>query len=114
MAYYARLNQNNRVEQVLAIPNDQEPTEADGIAYCRSLWGHGVYKKTSYNRTIRKNYAGIGYSYDPIRDAFIPPRPFPSWTLDETACTWQPPEAYPQDGHVYRWDEYTQTWSQVT
>ena len=62
----------------------------------------------------RKNYAGIGYSYDQTRDAFIPPQPFPSWTLNETTCLWDAPVAYPDDGGMYQWNEDTQTWDQVT
>ena len=62
----------------------------------------------------RKNYAGIGYSYDQTRDAFIPPKPFPSWTLNETTCLWDAPVAYPNDGNMYQWNEETQTWDEVT
>lgn len=109
MAYYAKLQDQNRVVQVIAIPNEVEPTEAAGVAYCQSLFG-GQWIKTSYNGTIRKNYAGLGFTYDPTRDAFVPPRPFPSWLFDEQTCRWNPPEPYPTDGNYYRWDEYTQTW----
>ena len=62
----------------------------------------------------RKNYAGIGYSYDETRDAFIPPQPYPSWTLNETTCLWDAPVAYPDDGEMYQWNEETQTWDQIT
>jgi hypothetical protein len=62
----------------------------------------------------RKNYAGIGFSYDAIRDAFIPPKPHPSWTLNETTCLWEAPVAYPDDGNMYQWNEETQTWDEVT
>jgi len=61
----------------------------------------------------RKNYAGIGYTYDASKDAFIPPQPFASWTLNETSCLWEPPVAYPDDGKMYRWDEDTTNWVEV-
>ena len=62
----------------------------------------------------RKNYAGLGYTYDRTRNAFIPPKPFASWTLNEDSCLWEPPVAYPTDGKVYRWDEETTNWVEVT
>ena len=65
--------------------------------------------QTSYNHNIRKNYAGVGYSYDEVRDAFIPPKPFDSWTLNEETCNWEAPTPYPDDGQVYSWDE-TEGW----
>ena len=79
----------------------------------------GEWVQTSYNtragqhpegRPLRKNYAGIGYTYDPARDAFIPPKPFPSWTLNEETCLWESPTPYPQDGKVYAWEEESKTW----
>lgn len=82
----------------------------------------GEWIQTSYNthgnqhpegRPLRKNYAGIGYTYDSARDAFIPPKPFPSWTLDEETCLWNPPTPCPTDGNMYQWDESTLTWSQI-
>jgi len=83
----------------------------------------GEWIQTSYNtrggqhpegRPLRKNYAGIGYTYDRTRDAFIPPKPFASWTLNEDTCLWDAPVAYPTDGKVYRWDEATTNWVEVT
>ena len=74
----------------------------------------GRWVQTSYNGNIRKNFAGIGYTYDEDRDAFIPPKPFDSWTLNETTCRWQAPVPYPQDGRIYRWDEDSLTWIEVT
>ena len=84
----------------------------------------GEWIQTSYNTfggvhklggtPLRKNYAGIGYTYDKTRDAFIPPKPFPSWTLDEDTCLWNPPVAYPTDDKSYQWNEATQTWDEVT
>ena len=61
--------------------------------------------QTSYNHNIRKNYAGVGYSYDEVRDAFIPPKPFDSWTLNEETCNWEAPTPYPDDGQIYNWNE---------
>ena len=110
MAHYVRLNQNNIVEQVVVIANDQEPTEAAGIAYCEQLFKGGRWIKTSYNGTIRKNFAGIGYTYDQFRDAFIAPKRFASFVFNETLCQWEPPVAKPDDGRLYRWDEITVNW----
>lgn len=110
MAHYAKLNENNVVEQVVVIPNSAEPTEADGILFCQNLFGGGNWRKTSYNGTIRKNFASPGYTYDARRDAFIPPRPFPSWIFDETGCFWRPPVNKPDDGKLYVWDEITVSW----
>lgn len=115
MAHYAKLNNNNYVEQVIVIPNEVEPTEADGIAYCRSLFGQNTFwKKASYNRTIRKNYPSPGYFYDLHRDAFISPKPFASWQFEEESCSWKPPMPKPDDGKHYRWDEFTVSWKEMT
>jgi hypothetical protein len=73
----------------------------------------GTWVQTSYNATFRKNYAGVGYRYDEDLDAFIPPQPFPSWTLNEVTARWMSPTPYPQDGRVYNWDEETLTWKEV-
>jgi hypothetical protein len=71
--------------------------------------------KTSYNGNIRKNYAGIGYTYDKDRDAFIPPKPYASWVLDETTCRWDAPVAMPVvEGKMYQWDEETVNWIEIT
>lgn len=113
MAHYAELNDQNIVTRVVVIPNDVEPTEAAGIEYCRNLFGTLNWRKTSYNGKIRKNYAGIGYYYDSLRDAFVPPRPGQSWTLDENSCTWIPPIPRPEDGYLYRWDEFSQSWAKI-
>lgn len=113
MAHYARLSDESKVTQVVVIPNEVEPTEQDGIAYCQQLFEGGVWRKTSYNGSIRKNFAGIGWSYDQFRDAFIPPRPFNSWKFNEQTCSWDPPTPRPDDGKVYRWDDYTGTWVEL-
>ena len=100
MAHFAQLDENNVVTQVIVVGNrdcsDANGVEKEsiGIAFCERLFG-GNWKQTSYNGNIRKNYAGIGYTYDAARDAFIPPRPGPEWTLNETTCQWlnpNPPE----------------------
>ena len=114
MAHYARLNIENVVEQVIVINNDDEMengvvNEVTGIMFCIALTGHPFWRKTSYNGNMRKQYAGIGYTYDPARDVFIAPQPFPSWTLDENS-DWQPPVPMPTDNNIYSWDENSLSW----
>ena len=119
MAHFAQLDQNNLVTQVIVVANqeclDEQGIESEtvGVAFCQSLLG-GTWKQTSYNGNFRKNYAGIGYTYDPVRDAFIPPQPYASWTLNEDTCLWDAPVAYPDDGKTYSWDEATTNWIEVT
>lgn len=113
MAHFAKLNENNVVLEVNVVNNntlDLLNEEASGIAFLTE-WsgGYSNWKQTSYNSNIRKNYAGIGYTYDESRDAFIPPRPFESWTLNEDICDWEPPIAMPTDG-LYNWDEESLSW----
>jgi len=74
----------------------------------------GIWVQTSYNGSIRKNYAGVGYTYDPDRDAFIPPKSYDSWILNEDTCRWEPPIAYPTDGINYKWNEDNQSWDEIT
>jgi len=116
MAHFAKLDENNVVLEVLVVHNnellqDGVESEAKGIQFLVD-WSGGYFnwKQTSYNGTIRKNYAGIGYTYDATRDAFIPPQPFPSWTLNEDSCLWDPPVAMPTDDQLYNWDEATTSW----
>jgi hypothetical protein len=114
MAHFAQLDDAGTVLQVIVVHNNElldngVESEAKGVAFCRSLFG-GQWKQTSYNANIRKNYAGIGFTYDSARDAFIPPKPFPSWVLNEASCQWEAPVPYPTDGQQYVWDEATQTW----
>jgi hypothetical protein len=115
MAHFAELDNFNQVIRVVVVHNnsckdqDGQESEAVGAAFCAALFG-GRWQQTSYNGTIRKNFAGRDYIYDPIRDAFIAPKPYASWTLNETTCQWQPPVAMPDDGKLYRWDESTQSW----
>lgn len=110
MAHYARLDSENIVEQVVVIDNNDEPTEAAGIAFCQNLFGGGIWKKTSYNNNIRKNFAGQGFTYDVVRDAFIAPKPYPSWLLDETTCRWSAPIPMPTTPGIWIWDEITVSW----
>ena len=117
MAHFAQLNDQNIVMQVIVVVNEEllengVKSEDKGIAFCQSLLG-GQWIQTSYNGNIRKNYAGIGYTYDAGRDAFIPPKPYPSWTLVEETCNWTAPVFYPTDGKQYSWDETTINWVEI-
>jgi len=111
MAHYAFLNQNNIVTEVI-VGKDETDTTYDWEQFYGEFRGQ-VCKRTSYNNRIRKNYAGIGYSYDPVRDAFIPPKPFPSWILVEETCRWEAPVAHPTDGKKYAWNESTTSWDVI-
>lgn len=115
MAHFAELDNNNIVTQVVVVNNNElldngVESENKGVAFLNSLFGHNRWKQTSYNGKIRKNYAGIGYSYSTELDAFIAPQPFASWTLDNNTCQWKAPVDYPSDGQIYRWDESSQSW----
>lgn len=117
MAHFAELNESNVVTRVIVVDNDKirdaqgQESEAAGIAFCQSLFGaHTKWAQTSYNASFRKNYAGIGYTYDSSRDSFIAPQPYPSWSLNEDTCRWEPPIPYPSDDGQYEWDETTQSW----
>ena len=129
MANFAQLDENNNVINVIVVSNDDMmvdgvENEEKGIAFCQSLIPGTVWKQTSYNTfanrhkfdgtPLRKNYAGIGFTYDPIRDAFIPPKPYPSWELVESTCLWEPPVKHDMDGKSYAWDEEHLTWVEVT
>jgi hypothetical protein len=116
MAHFAKLDDNNNVLEVNCVNNnelmvDGSESEAKGIEFLTS-WSGGYtnWKQTSYNGNIRKNYAGVGYTYDASRDAFIPPKPFNSWVLNESTCLWEAPVPYPDDGNRYVWDEETLSW----
>jgi hypothetical protein len=124
MSHFAKLDENNIVVFVTVGRQEDRGKEAELSARTGE-----VYKQTSYNtrggihyepntntpspdqsKALRKNYAGIGYTYDYVRDAFIPPQPFPSWVLNEQTCLWEPPTPMPNDGKMYIWDENTQSW----
>ena len=114
MAHYAFLDDNNIVTQVIVGRHEYETV--DGISDWETYYGEFRGQRcvrTSYNGNIRKNYAGIGYTYDEGRDAFIPPQPFPSWVLNETTCQWDAPTPYPDDGLDYYWDEDSLSWVAV-
>jgi hypothetical protein len=107
MSHWAQIDDNNIVTQVLVGPNYGD----EGEAFFNALGGTWV--KTSYNGNIRKNYAGIGYTYDEDRDAFIAPKPYNSWLLDEDTCQWQAPVPYPTDDLMYEWDEELTDWKPI-
>ena len=112
MAHFAKLGIGNIVEKVEVVSNDVAITEQTGVDFLRNLYNdqNAQWFQTSYNNNIRKNYAGIGYSYDQARDAFIPPKPYNSWVLNETTCQWEAPVAYPDDDERYIWNEETKSW----
>ena len=111
MAHFAKLAENDVVLEVVVVNNNDAPNEASGIAFLTKLFGDGIiWKQTSYNGNIRKNYAGIGYTYNEARDAFIPPQPYPSWLLNEQTCQWESPTPMPTDGKIYQWDEAKLAW----
>lgn len=112
MAHFAKLDENNKVIQVIVVNNnaiDSTNEEESGIAFCESLFG-GTWIQTSYNETIRKNFAGVGFTYDVIKDAFIPLQPYSSWILNEDTCKWEAPVDYPNDGNRYLWNEEIGNW----
>jgi hypothetical protein len=113
MAHYAFLDNNNIVTEVITGIDETELIEGlDTETWYGNFRGQ-VCKRTSYNGNIRKNYAGIGFSYDLKRDAFIAPQPFDSWVLDEETCQWVAPIAYPTNGFTYLWDESNLEWELV-
>lgn len=121
MAHFAQVDENNTVVQVLVVSDDQAHRGQDFLANDLGLGGNWI--QTSYNTNagvhanggtpLRKNYAGVGYTYDASRDAFIPPKPYNSWTLNEDTCLWDAPVSYPADGKIYRWDEDTVNWVEI-
>ena len=119
MAHFAKLDANNIVVDVNCLHNDElldngVESEAKGIEFLTN-WsgGYSNWKQTSHNGNFRKNYAGVGYVYDADRDAFIAPKPFDSWLLDETTLVWSAPVPYPQDGKQYQWNEPTTAWVEL-
>ena len=127
MASFAKIGADNVVKQVVAVnndvitDNDGNEQEQLGVDFLNNLYGtRDIWKQTSYNTVagehllggtpFRKNHAGIGYTYSQERDAFIPPKPFNSWVLNETTCNWNAPVEYPTDGREYNWNETDKTW----
>lgn len=115
MAHFAEIDASNFVRRVIVV-NNSELLDANGVereyigaAFCTALFG-GTWIQTSYNGNFRKNFAGVGHRYDPDRDAFILPQPYPSWVLDEDTCSWVAPVPYPNDGLDYVWDEASVSW----
>lgn len=110
MAHWAEIDENNIVLRVTVGDNNDSD---EGYQWLLDNLG-GTWVKTSYNATIRKNFAGIGFTYDETLDAFIAPKAYPSWVLDEETCRWEAPVSYPDDGFSYEWDEESQTWQLLT
>jgi hypothetical protein len=121
MAHFCQLDENNVVTQVIVVDNKDcadatgVEKESIGVAFCERLFG-GTWKQTSYNGNFRKNYAGLGYTYNSDIDAFVPPKPFASWLLNEETAQWEAPVAMPEDAGTgeppkrYSWDEATTSW----
>jgi hypothetical protein len=107
MAHWAEVDKDNIVLRVLVTENNYD----EGYSWLINNLG-GTWIQTSYNARIRKNFAGIGYKYDESRDAFIPPQPYPSWTLNEQTCHWNPPKPYPSDEKAYIWNESILDWEE--
>ncbi len=105
MSHFAEINSDNIVQRVIVAEQDFINSGLVGDSF--------NWVQTSYNSNFRKNYAGTGYTYDKVRDAFIAPQPYPSWTLVEATCQWEAPTAYPTDGEMYTWDEDTTAWVEV-
>ena len=121
MAHFAQLDANSIVTQVIVVSNDvinNEPfpqSEPIGVAFCQSLYGIDTsWVQTSYNGSFRYNYAGVGYIFDATAQAFIAPKPYPSWLLNTNTFQWEAPVPYPNDGNIYSWDEATQSWVMTT
>jgi hypothetical protein len=118
MAHFAKLDSSNKVIHVSVVNNTDimdsnwEENENKGIEYLSKMYGHSNWKQTSYNGNFRKNYAGIGYTYDENLDAFIPPKPYESWILNTETCLWEPPIPTPKNSSEYIWDETIKNWKQ--
>jgi hypothetical protein len=129
MASFAKIGLNNKVIEVQSVANEVlhdsngVEQEVNGIDFLTKLTGWSIWKQTSYNTIggvhklggtpLRKNHAGIGFTYDEDKDAFIPPKPYASWLLNETTCQWDPPVVKPDDGQRYSWNEETTSWDLI-
>ena len=124
MASFAKIGIGNKVEQVLVVHNNVATSEQAGVEFLQNLYGsRDTWIQTSYNTyggvhrlggtPFRKNFAGVDYTYDQTRDAFIPPKPFNSWILNEDTCRWEAPVSRPDDGEKYEWNESTTSWDIV-
>ena len=118
MAHFAELDENNIVTRVIVVHNNElldtsgNESEAKGVEFCSTLFGHTNWVQTSYNNNIRKQFAGTGYTYDSDSDVFVAPQPYPSWSLDDNS-EWQAPTPMPEDDNMYSWNEDTQSWDLV-
>jgi hypothetical protein len=131
MAHFAKLNNNNEVTYVTVVdnshlysltdwthPDEGVEDEQMGIDFLKRVWGdpNSVWKQCSYNGNLRKNFPGEGFTYDESRDAFIPPRPYPSWLLNEATCQWEPPTPQPEEpagAPLHGWDEASRSWKEL-
>ena len=119
MASFAKIGLNNKVIEVVSVVNnvikDSSGVEREelGIQFLNEIYKWPIWKQTSYNGNFRKNHAGIGYTYDEDRDAFISPKPYNSWILNEQTCLWESPTPYPQDNNKYSWNEQNQSWDLI-
>jgi hypothetical protein len=124
MAHFVKLGIGSKVVQGVVVHNNVATSEQAGVDFLNNLYKtNDIWKQTSYNThggkhklggtPFRKNFAGIGFKYDQTRDAFIPPQPYNSWTLNEDTCLWEAPTAYPDDGKFYNWNEQTTSWDEV-
>ena len=124
MAHFCKLNSDNIVQTVIVVSNDVATTEQAGIGFINNLYGtNDIWKQTSYNTKggqhilggtpFRKNYAQKGFTYDETRDAFIPPKPYPSWSLNENTCFWEAPISKPDNDNIYQWNETEQQWDLI-
>ncbi len=119
MAHFAQIDDNAIALRVIVVSNNDcldangNESEAVGVAFCQNLFG-GNWLQTSYHGNIRVRYAGVGYRYDSVRDAFIAPQPYLSWIFNEITLDWDPPIPYPTDGKAYAWDESIQQWVEVS
>ena len=117
MAHFAELDENNTVLQVIVVHNNElldgeTESEAKGVEFCSTLFGHTNWVQTSYNNSMRKQFAAAGYTYDSDSDVFVAPQPYPSWSLDDN-FDWQAPTPMPEDDNLYNWNEETQNWDLV-
>ena len=120
MAHFAKLGVGNIIEQVVVVHNDEllvdgVEQEHKGVEFLNNLFNErAVWKQSSYNNNFRKNFATVGGSYDQERDAFINPKPYDSWILNESTCKWDPPTPKPDDDKNYEWNESTKAWDEIT
>ncbi len=120
MAHFVRLDSNNVVVETIVVPDEAvtdkngQENEQLGIQWLKRLrGGQGVWRKTSYNNSERRTFAGIGYKYDTVNNVFIPPKPFESFVWNSSLEQWEPPVAMPEDSKTYHWDEFNKNWKQV-